>query len=136
MTRSPVILLVLAALPLLALGCGSDGPPTATVSGEVKLNGTPVAKGLITFSDGGTTSTADIVNGRYQAKTTAGKKSVMVSAPVVIGKRKESTAPDAATVEITEESVPAKYNSTTELTFDAQAGANKKDWELTAPKRK
>lgn len=122
----------LVAAALLA-GCGPGGPAPATVSGEVKVNGAPVEKGVISYvpADGtGVPATGDIKNGRYEVATTAGKKRVQISVPVVKDKRKESTAPDAAWVEITAESIPDKYNAKTELAFDAAPGGNAKDWSL------
>ena len=131
-----VVLLGLCAAGLLA-GC-SSGPASATVSGEVKVNGTPVEKGVISFSPAegtGKLVTGEIKNGRYEVQTTAGKKVVQISAPVVTGKRKDSDAPNAQWVEITEESLPDKYNSKSELTFDVQAGGNTKDWALDVKKK-
>jgi hypothetical protein len=116
----------------LLAGCG-DGPASATVSGEVKVDGVPVEKGTITFTpaDGkGQPVTADVVNGKYEVRTTAGKKTVMISAPVVVEKRKDSTAPDAQWIESTKESLPDKYHSKSELTLDVQSGSNTKDWDL------
>src|SRR5262245_1136654 len=95
-----VFVLGMGAAGLLT-GC-SSGPASATVSGEVKVNGTPVEKGVISFSPAegsGTSVTGDIKNGRYEVQTTAGKKVVQISAPVVTGKRKDSTAADAQWLE-------------------------------------
>ena len=36
-------------------------------------------------------------------------------------------------VDIITESLPEKYNVNTELSFEAQPGANAKDWKLEAP---
>jgi len=118
-------------------GCGS-GPASASVSGEVKVDGVPVEKGIISFApiDGiGAPATAEIKNGRYEVRTTAGNKQVQISVPVVTGKQKESNAPDAKWVEVTAESLPAKYHSRSELTFDVKSGSNTKDWDLTVKKR-
>src|SRR5688500_7277898 len=59
----------MAGAALTLAGCLSDS--TATVSGNVTLNGQPLAKGLISFSavdDAGGTGGADVVNGKYEAK--------------------------------------------------------------------
>jgi hypothetical protein len=131
-----VFVLGLGAAGLLA-GC-SSGPASATVSGEAKVNGAPVEKGVISFSPAegsGTSVTGDIKNGRYEVQTTAGKKVVQISAPVVTGKRKDSNAADAQWLEITEESISEKYNSKSELNFDAQAGSNTKNWDLDVKKK-
>lgn len=130
------VLLGLGAAGLLA-GC-SSGPASATVSGEVKVNGAPVEKGTISFAPAegkGAPASGEIKNGRYEVRTTAGKKLVQISAPVVTGKRKDSSAPDAQWLEITEESIPEKYNSKSELNFDVQSGSNSKDWALEVKKK-
>jgi hypothetical protein len=40
---------VLGGLLLIAAGCGIGGKPTATVTGQVTYNGTPLSGGAITF---------------------------------------------------------------------------------------
>ena len=74
MSRRVVALISLGLLGLALAGCGS-GPAAATVSGEVKANGAPVAKGFISFApaDGvGDPVTGEIKDGRYSVATTAG----------------------------------------------------------------
>lgn len=119
------------------LGCG---PTTGTVSGTVTVNGQPATGGIISFvpTDGkGAPVTVEIQSGgRYSTEAIAGAKQVQISIPVVIGKRPEYNGPGAPMIEITEESVPAKYNSETELTFELKAGVNQKDWAVEAVKRK
>lgn len=59
--------LVPAAVLVLAVGCGSD--PTATVSGNVTLNGSPLGTGFISFAsedEQGGTAGGDIEAGRYR----------------------------------------------------------------------
>lgn len=121
------------------VGCGGGGPAAATVSGEIKVNGKPLAKGTIAFVSAdapGTPASAEVTAGRYEIHTTAGPKKVQVSAPVVTGKQREYNAPDAPFVEFTEEGLPPKYNTETELTLDVQAGSNTKDWSLDGIKGK
>lgn len=115
------------------------GPATGTVSGTVQINGSPAASGVISFvpaEGSGEPATAEITSGKYEVQTTAGKKFVQISAPIVTGKRKEYEGPDAPLVEITEESLPPRYNSQTELNFEVQRGANAKDWDLQAERKK
>lgn len=124
---------------VLLAGCGGPKwPAAATVSGEVKLNGVPVKKGVISYvpADGtGAPATAEINGGRYEITTTAGAKKVQISVPVVTDRRPESAAPGAPMMEFTAESVPEKYNAKTELEFDAKAGGNSKDWDLDIKKK-
>jgi hypothetical protein len=118
-------------------GCG-DGPATATVTGEVRVNGAAVDKGVIAYSPADSTGapvTAEIKNGRYEIHTTAGPKHVRISVPVVTGKQKQSLSADATWVDRTAESLPDKYHSRSELTFDVLPGSNTKDWDLNVKRR-
>ena len=131
---------VAAAVAAVVLAAaGGCGPAACTISGAVLADGKPLEKGVIMFApaDGqGEPATADVTGGRYEVRTTPGRKRVQLSAPVVTGRRKLSNAPDAQTVDITEESLPAKYNAVSELTFDAAAGGNSKDWAVESIPRK
>ena len=129
----PILLTVLG--PALLSGCG---PASATVSGTVTVDGKPVERGSITYSAADEipgTATSEITGGAYQIKTVVGKKHVMISALKVIGKRKESDAPDSPIVELTEEILPARFNTETQLTFEVKAGANPKDWNLNTKEK-
>ena len=127
---------LLASLGLFVfVGCG---PAMSTITGEVKVDGKPVAKGTITFAalDGpAPPASATIADGRYELTTVAGNKRVLVSAPVFVRKQKEYDGPDAPMIDITAESLPDRYHANSELTFDAKAGANVKDWNLEGKKR-
>lgn len=129
-----------AALVLCGLltGCG---PSTGSVSGTVTVSGQPATGGIISFvpADGnGSPVTAEIQSGRRDPAqgVVAGAKQVQISIPVVTGKRPEYNGPAEPMIDITEESIPAKYNSETELTFDLKAGVNQKDWQVESVKRK
>ena len=135
----PGRLALLSALCCLAPVAGCGGPGTATVSGTVTVDGKPLGKGVISFApaDGvGSPATAEVVAGRYQLVTSPGAKKVRLSAPVVTGTSKESSARDAATFDITEESLPAKYNAVTELAYDAPPGVGTKDWAVESRRKK
>lgn len=124
---------VLALLPVLFIFTGCDGPKAAVIKGTVTLNGQPVDDGVISFTpaDGRSqTVTADIKNGQYEVKTFAGAFVVQITAPIVTGKRPEHRGPGAPMVDIVTERLPPKYNSATELTFEAVPGDNVKDWPI------
>ena len=111
-----------------ALALASCAPADVTVSGNVTLNGQPVSKGVIDFSEVESTkevppASAPIVNGQYTLKVRRGKKAVRISSPVVTGTRPEYVGPGAPQVEITEESIPNKYNASTELRTENEAVA-------------
>jgi hypothetical protein len=125
---------VASAALVLAAGCG---PALGVVSGTVTIDGQPVSGGIISFvpaEGSGTPATSNIESGKYEVRMIAGKKFVQISAPHVVGKRKEYEGPDAPLVEITEERLPPKYNSQTELTFEVKSGVNKQDWNLSSAK--
>jgi hypothetical protein len=121
----------LGLLALLALaGCG---PSLGTVSGKVLIDGEPLDGGVISFvpaDSAGVPVTVNVVQGKYELQVVAGKKSVQISAPVVVGKRKEYNGPDAPLVDITEERLPPRYHSKTELTFEVPPGRSTKDWSV------
>ena len=124
--------LALAIICLSAAGCG-ESLASATIAGEVQIDGKPMAKGIIAFApaDGkGAPATANVENGKYTVTTTAGPKTVQISSMAVIGQRKDSPAPDAPMVDIVEEVVPDKYNAASELKFEAKPGGNTKDWSV------
>lgn len=127
--------LVVVAMGLL-VGC-FGGPAAATVSGEVKVDGKPLERGTITFApaDGqGAPASGIIERGRYEVQTTAGKKIVQISAPVIVDHKKESETPGAKMIDITVETLPDRYHSKSELTLEVQSGSNTKSWELSKKK--
>jgi hypothetical protein len=122
-----------AALLLLAcLGCG--GGSSATVSGAVTLDGQPVKQGTVRFvpADGKSPPVdAAIRDGKYSAAVPPGDAKVEITAPVVVGKRKAYDTDDSPMVEEVKESLPARYNTQTELKFAVQKGSQEKNWELS-----
>ena len=123
----------LLLVTLLAAGCA---PAAVTLNGTVTVNGQPVEKGLIDFAPldkAPLSPPVPIVNGQYRIKLAPGKKQVSISAPVVTDRRPEHNGPGALIVEITAESLPARYNSKTELTLEVTAATKSQDWELKTP---
>lgn len=99
------------------------------------MNGQPLEKGLIRFDpmDGRTASAeAAIANGKFRVETPVGDKKVSISAAKVVGKRKMYNTPDSPTVDITEELLPAKYNSQSTLTLTVAPGNQSPTFELTS----
>jgi len=124
--------LVLAAALALA-GCG-DGSQLPKVSGSVSVDGTPVAKGSISFiptAGQGPTTGAEILAGKYASQAPLGEAKVEIRVPKVVGKKKLYDTADSPVQDVMEELLPAKYNEKTELRFESKAGRNEKNWELT-----
>jgi hypothetical protein len=118
---------------LLAALAGCAGDNMADVSGTVTVDGTPAERGSVTFipADGKSpTAGAEIKGGKYAARVPLGTSKVQVRVPKVAGKKKLYNTPDSPVQEVLEESLPAKYNDKSELTFDVKAGTNEKNWEL------
>ena len=121
-------------LVVVAPGCG---PAPATVRGEVTVDGVPVDLGNITYSPAdanGVPGTVDIKDGKYEMKTVIGKKFVAISALKVIDKKKDSDSEHFIWVDITEERLPPRYNTETELRHELVPGDNVKDWHLHTKK--
>lgn len=132
--------LALCAIAFL-VGC-STGPQQGEVSGTVTVDGKPPSAGSsITFiPTGGQSPTAGAVieNGKYSAMVPVGMSRVEIRVPRPVRAAANSApkqGPGAAGPGgggIIEESLPAKYNDNSELTFEVKAGQNPKDWSLEA----
>ena len=117
----------------LASGCGGGGP--YGVSGSVKYKGQPVKAGLIAFIPEGAASPAG------GAPITGGEYSVPAAAGLPAGKYRVSiSVPDTKAAKAEEmpgmsgpppkETLPVKYNASTELTAEVKPGKNVFDFDL------
>jgi hypothetical protein len=117
----------------LLIGC-SGGSESGEVSGTVTYDGKPVEDGAINFfpSDGKSSTAGDVIkNGKYSAKKVpVGKMKVTISGSKVVGKKKVYDTKDSPEMPVTQELLPAKYNTASELTLDVKSGSNEKNWEL------
>ena len=110
-------LLLIAPIAFLSLGCPASGPTEpkgAEVSGIVKLNGTPLKEGVITFvpekSDGFPAPTGQITDGNYKVKARVGANKVEIRSPRDTGKKNSTGGV------VMEESIPPQYNERSTLT--------------------
>lgn len=131
MTRPVLALLV--CLALTAAGCSDSNE--AVVTGTVLVNGEPVKSGYIEFhpADGrGSVTGGPIVDGNYSANATIGTVIVKIRAPRGTGvtRRAYELDPNSTVTELTEESLPTKYNDESELRLEIKAGENKQDYPL------
>src|SRR4051812_36234491 len=104
------------------------------VTGTVTVDGKPAAQGAITFfpldAQARTTGTK-IIDGKYSARVPGGMQKVEIHVPKVIGRKKLYNTPDSPLEDITDESLPARYHSQSELKLDVKPGINQKDFSLT-----
>lgn len=134
--------LVCALLVVSASGCfGSSDPNRVGVYGTVKLDGTPVPEGTISFipeqSTQGPTAGAQLTKGTYsitQSGPAIGKYRVEIKSMRKTGKKIEAgtPAPPGTMMDEIEQYIPAKYNTKSELVFEFKRGNNKADFDLTS----
>jgi hypothetical protein len=120
-------------LAALALAAGCGGSATGEVTGTVTVDGkTPAPGSSITFfpSDGKSPVAGCLIeDGKYTTRVPVGKAKVEIRVPRIIAKSRAKEGP-GADADLLQESLPAKYNDKTELTFDVKSGRNPKDWDL------
>jgi hypothetical protein len=115
-TRPWLLAAVALGAALAVCGCAGE-PKTYHVSGVVSWKGSPIERGRINLvSDDGRTgpATAEIVNGRYELRATAGAKRVEVYNQRDKGYDKVMGQHTFAN------DVPAEYNAETKLRFEVQ----------------
>ena len=124
-----LILALVLAVPLA--GCNSQPPG---VTGDVTLDGQPLADGVITYVpvDQKTPNVeVKIQDGKYTpASRSAVTRSGSTRPSRRRGKDASSTTRPAPPPEAYSERIPERYNAKTELTADIKPGDNKLDWEV------
>lgn len=125
-----VALVVLISAAFVGCNPEHDLPDTFPASGSVTHEGQPLTSGEIIFESpqdlaaGNPPATGPIINGRYEIQARSGTHTVRIYAPV------EKT--DASGMTTKEETLPARYNTASELTAEVtEAGPNTKDFALT-----
>jgi hypothetical protein len=119
-----------SSLVLVIVGCGSSGPPTADVSGQVTFQGEPLRSGRITFFDksGQSASTEIGADGRYQLRARLGPSQIAISSrePDIPnpGKRPDPLPGKSLIPEHFEDYMKSQ------VTFDVQPGSNTADFNL------
>ncbi len=113
-------------------GCAKDD--TAEVWGVVTVDGAPAEKGSISFFsvDGKSPTTGTEIKdgGKYSAKVPLGNAKVEIRVPKVVGKKKLYPTPESPEQDVMAESLPAKYNTKSELTYEAKPGRHEQNWDL------
>ncbi len=133
-------------LPLVALGlagCGSEYP-VAPVSGEITLNGAPLAGARVGFepmregddleAGPGSYGVTD-EQGRYQLTALDGRPGAVVgNHRVWVRTYQAREGPHGQIIPVTPERVPKRYNIQTELTFEVPpGGSDEADFALSSP---
>ncbi len=135
-----VVVLLLAAMS--PIGCGRSA---CTVSGKVLVNGEPLPSGRIALRPKTTvknvrTPQAVITDGEYSFSATQGIAPGEYSV-VITGRRKtgESLPPEEGSGEVIqryEQYLPAKYNTSTELTTTLVSNSSEVNFDLELPRAK
>lgn len=142
------LLLLCAFGACCGCGGGETGIRRGRVEGEVTWNGNPVEEGVVLFVPQGAVGLgsspvpAQVVQGKYTLSAEdgpiVGQHRVEVRASRKTGKKTpEPTAamkrfdPTLKSVELTEQYLPARFNSASTLTQEVQAGENLIDFHLT-----
>jgi len=126
----------LLAFAALSIGCAKPpGPETAYVSGVVTLDGTPVPNAVINFTPANGRPSVGFTdaNGEYELIYTASRQGALLGEHTVRIKSAESSGGgegNAPKIAASKESIPAKYNTKTELTAQVESGSNTIDFEL------
>lgn len=103
-----------------------------TVHGRVTLNGQPVPDGVIQFvpvNKDAPTANGFIKDGEYTARVPVTTHKVTISSPQRVGGGK---APSTPTLDDTpvQETIPARYNTKSELTAEIKPGEAELNFEL------
>ncbi len=125
------------ALTFIALGCGGgapdDTPDLGTVTGTVKLDGTPVPKATVSFSPeaGGRPSTGTTdENGYYELLYSVGNKGAVPGKYQVRITTATTVVNEAGEDVDVPEKIPAKYNTETELSEEVKPTSQTIDFDL------
>lgn len=123
---------------LLSVGCGTPGdrPELGDVTGTVTMDGKPLPNAMVYFwpKEGGRTSRAKTDSDGYYdlvyKGNAMGAKIGMCEVRVTTMLEEETDDKGKVIQKAQEETVPAKYNDETELTFDVKPGSNTFDIKL------
>ncbi len=127
-----LLLFVLAAASLATTGCGGAAPDRPVqVTGQVLLDGQPLAEGEISFVQEGEPPTMlNVTQGRFEGQVKPGKRRVEI-------RRYELYQPPPMGGVVLppnkQNNLPARYNDNSKLTADVQAqGPNEFKFEVKA----
>lgn len=123
--------LVLILVISISYGCGDTSEINlGKVTGTITVNGQPLSDGEITFQPGSGRPSLGMTNslGFYELHYTKGKKGALVGSHSVI--ITTSMPDDGRTQSPGLLTIPSRYNTATELSFEVKPGQNKADFQL------
>jgi len=123
---------LLAACAGLA-GC-STAPAPQEIHGEITLDEQPVTDGRVRFTpqgDKAQSAEALIKDGKYTTTLLAGNYKVEVFAPRKMGKRTDRPRGPGANISVVVETIPAKYNTESQLTAEVKPADHEIPFKLT-----
>lgn len=129
--------ILIIALMVAFAGCGGSGLRRSTipVRGKITLDGKPVDGGTVSFDpkDGkGGSVSAQISGGNYETRVEPGLKIVRINYPKILRTEKAyPTSENSPVIDVTEEAIPAKYNSASRLEKDLTEVSGSVDFDLT-----
>jgi len=130
-------LLASLLVSLLAIGCGSSGPPRAAVQGNVTWEGESIETGTINFipTGDGPAATGSIQNGEYSlpkgSGPVIGECRVEIFAMKDFGLQEAGPPhPPGTKIEVVKQIIPTEYNNSSELTVSINDGDNSHDFML------
>ena len=130
MTRSRIDVYPACFVILMACfaGCGKTGPELAPVTGRITLDGKPLENADILFQPAGSkppSAGRTDANGHYELAYKRGVMGGMVGSNTVA----ITISPE---VVANPPSIPARYNSESELTKEVKSGQNEFNFDLTS----
>lgn len=122
---------------LACIGCGPGGPEIASVEGTVTMDGKPLANASIVFSpeSGRPAGARTDAQGHYELNFTAGRRGAIpgMNRIRISTSADPSETPDGQPIPAQRETVPARYNSATELEFNVEPNKkNVANFDLTS----
>jgi hypothetical protein len=117
----------------MALFVGCSGNSKLSVSGQVTLDGAPLADGAISFTpiDGkGSNARAIIFDGKYQTDVTPGKKLARIEGFKTVAIKKVQYGSRMIDSEDKRPIVPTKYNSESALEVEVDSSHREHNFDL------
>ena len=117
------------------VGCGHSGPALAPVSGHVTLDGQPLFGARLVFQPDATGSPSygsTDRDGRYELGYKRGVKGAMIGSHTVRIQLDKEAASSNGNAAQRPKSLPARYNTKSDLRRAVEPGSNVIDFELTS----